>query len=67
LTVPPFKKWKPFRPFPEFPQTAANSIDPLAHLHPGQFLLSPGLWVGLAISAAFLAAAVQLRRTRDPI
>jgi len=48
-------------------QTAANSMDPLTHLHPGQFLLSPALWVGLAISAAFLAAAVQLRRTRDPI
>ena len=48
-------------------QTAANSMDPLAHLHLGQFLLSPGLWVGLAISAAFLAAAIQLRRTRDPI
>ena len=48
-------------------QMAANSMDPLAHLHPGQFLLSPELWVGLAISAAFLAAAVQLRRTRDPI
>jgi ABC-2 type transport system permease protein len=34
---------------------------------PGQFLASPGLWIGLAIAAAFLAAAVRLRRYREPI
>jgi ABC-2 type transport system permease protein len=33
----------------------------------GQFLLNPGLWIGLAIAAAFLAAAVRLRRYREPI
>ena len=43
------------------------SMDPLTHLHPGQFLLSPGLWIGFAVAAAFLAAAVRLRRYRDPI
>ena len=42
------------------------SMDPLTHLHPGQFLLSPGLWIGFAVAAAFLAAAVRLRRYRDP-
>jgi ABC-2 type transport system permease protein len=47
--------------------TTAVSMDTLTHLHPGQFLLSLQLWIGLVISAAFLAAAVQLRRTRDPI
>jgi ABC-2 type transport system permease protein len=31
------------------------------------FLSSPGLWIGLAIGAAFVAAAVWLRRYRDPI
>jgi ABC-2 type transport system permease protein len=40
---------------------------PLATLDPGKFLSSPGLWVGLAVAAAFLAAAVRLRRYRGPI
>jgi len=43
------------------------SMDPLAHIHPGQFLISPGLWIGLAIAAAFLGAAVRLRRYQGPI
>lgn len=34
---------------------------------PGQFLTSPGLWIGLAFAAACLAAAVRLRRYREPI
>lgn len=42
-------------------------MDPLTQIHPGQFLISPGLWIGLAIAAAFLAAAVRLRRYRQPI
>jgi ABC-2 type transport system permease protein len=40
---------------------------PMTQLTPGKFLASPGLWVGLAITAAFLAAAVRLRRDRGPI
>jgi ABC-2 type transport system permease protein len=43
------------------------AMNPLTHLTPGQFLISPGLWIGLAITAAFLAAAVRLRRYREPI
>ena len=43
------------------------SMDPLMHFSPGAFLMSPGLWIGLAVAAAFLAAAVRLRRYRDPI
>jgi ABC-2 type transport system permease protein len=43
------------------------SMDPLAQIHPGQFLISPGLWIGLALAAAFLAAAVRLRRSQGPI
>jgi len=42
-------------------------IDPMAHLTPGNFLGSPGLWIGLAATAAFLAAAVRVRRYRGPI
>jgi ABC-2 type transport system permease protein len=40
---------------------------PLEQLAPGRFLSSPSLWVGLAVAAAFLAAAVRLRRYREPI
>jgi ABC-2 type transport system permease protein len=43
------------------------SMDPLTHLAPGKFLISPGLWAGLAVAAIFLAAAVRLRRYREPI
>jgi ABC-2 type transport system permease protein len=43
------------------------SMDPLMHFNPGQFLISPGLWIGLVIAAAFLAAAVRLRRNQGPI
>ena len=52
----------------------AFAVDPgrtpltrLAQLTPGRFLISPGLWVGLLLAAAFLAAAVRLRRNREPI
>ncbi len=34
---------------------------------PAPFLASPGLWIGLVVAAVFLAAAVWLRRRREPI
>lgn len=40
---------------------------PMTHITPGRFLVSPGLWLGLLVTAAFLAAAVRLRRYRGPI
>ena len=43
------------------------SMDPLTQLTPGQFLIDLGLWIGLAVAAAFLAAAVRLRRYQGPI
>jgi len=43
------------------------SMDSMMQVTPGQFLISPGLWIGLAVTAAFLAAAVRLRRYREPI
>ena len=42
-------------------------IDRLEQLDPVRFLSSPGLWSGLLFAAAFLAAAVRLRRYREPI
>jgi ABC-2 type transport system permease protein len=44
-----------------------DSMDPLTHLSPVPFLISPGLWIGLVVAAAFLAAAIWLRRYRDPM
>ncbi len=43
------------------------AMDPMTHLTPGNFLISPGLWIGMIVAAAFLAAAVRLRRYRDPL
>jgi len=41
--------------------------DPMTQIAPASFLSSPGLWIGLAIAAAFLAAAIRLRRYQGPI
>jgi ABC-2 type transport system permease protein len=43
------------------------SMVPLTQLGVGTFLVSPGLWGGLLVAAAFLALAVRLRRSREPI
>jgi ABC-2 type transport system permease protein len=43
------------------------SMDPLMHLTPGRFLITPGLWIGLAFFAACIAGAVRLRRYQGPI
>jgi len=42
-------------------------IDPTMHLTPGAFLSIPGLWLGLAVAAALLAATVRMRRYQGPI
>jgi ABC-2 type transport system permease protein len=41
--------------------------DPMTHIAAAHFLSSPGLWIGLALAAVFLAAAVRLRRYQGPI
>jgi ABC-2 type transport system permease protein len=41
-------------------------MDSMTRITPGHFLTSPGLWIGLVLTAIFLAAAVRLRRYRDP-
>lgn len=40
---------------------------PLTAVAVGRFFSNPGLWVGLIVAAAFLAAAVRMRRYREPI
>ncbi|PYX83875.1 MAG: ABC transporter permease [Acidobacteria bacterium] len=42
-------------------------MDPTTHVTAGNFLTSPGLWIGLAVMALFLVAAVRLRRYQGPI
>ncbi len=42
-------------------------MDPMTHPTLGHFLISPGLWVGLGVTAVFLAAAIRLRHYREPI
>jgi ABC-2 type transport system permease protein len=42
-------------------------MNPITHVTPGRFLSTPGLWIGLAVTTAFLAAAVRLRRYREPM
>jgi ABC-2 type transport system permease protein len=49
------------------PGSRVATVERLAQLDPARFLATPGLWIGLAMAAAFLAAAVRLRRYREPI
>lgn len=44
-----------------------GSVQSLSQLTPGSFLATPGLWIGLVIAVVLLAAAVRVRRNREPI
>ena len=44
-----------------YPVVDRLTLDPL------KFLSSPGVWIGLVIAAAFLFAAIRLRRSRGPL
>ena len=46
---------------------SGSMSDMLGHFEPVKLLTSPELWAGLAVTAIFLAAAVRLRRYREPI
>jgi ABC-2 type transport system permease protein len=43
-----------------------HSVDSPA-VTPGQYLSSPGLWLGLLFAAVFIVAAIRLRRYRGPL
>jgi ABC-2 type transport system permease protein len=65
-----FAAWLSYRlsgPEPFAFQSGVSSTHATMHLDPGKFLSTPGLWAGLAVAALFLAAAIRLRRYRDPI
>jgi len=42
-------------------------MDPTTHITLGHFVISPGLWIGLGVTALFLIAAVRLRRNQGPM
>jgi ABC-2 type transport system permease protein len=42
-------------------------VERLSQFDPLRFLSSPGLWIGLIVAAAFLFAAIRLRRSRGPL
>jgi ABC-2 type transport system permease protein len=44
-----------------------RAMDPMMLFAPLHFFINPGLWIGLAVTAAFLTVAVRLRRYRGPI
>ena len=50
----------------DFRHAGEHMSHPMAH-DLGAFLTTPGLWMGLIVAALFLAAAVRLRRYREPI
>jgi ABC-2 type transport system permease protein len=54
-------------PVPSTTARSSNLMDMMSALTPAQFFSTPGLWVGLAVAAIFLAAAVRFRRYREPI
>lgn len=54
-------------PEPSMAARGTTLMDAMAAITPGQFLSRPGLWIGLAIAAAFLLAAARLRRAGGPI
>jgi len=47
--------------------SSPTSMELMPYVHPGMFFLNPGFWTGLAITAIFLAGAIQLRKSRGPI
>jgi hypothetical protein len=40
---------------------------PMTQMTPVSFMTNPNLWVGFLLTALFLAAAVRLRRYREPV
>jgi ABC-2 type transport system permease protein len=44
-----------------------RAMDPAMLFGPFHFLINPGLWIGLAVAAVFLAIAVRMRRYRGPV
>jgi ABC-2 type transport system permease protein len=50
-----------------FDQHSKEIGEPLSHLTPVTFLMTPGLWIGLVVAVGLMAGAVWLRRSREAI
>ncbi len=48
------------------PEKFGMPMDEAPHFHVLTFLSNPGLWIGFAVAAVFLAAAMWVRRYREP-
>ena len=48
------------------PDTLKEPVTQVAQLDPLRLLSSPSLWIGLAFAVFFIAAAIRLRRYREP-
>ena len=51
----------------DFQMHRSISVDLMSQLTPGRFLATPGLWIGLIFAAAFVFAAIRLRRFNGPL
>jgi ABC-2 type transport system permease protein len=51
----------------DFSMPGGMAMDLAMSLDLGRLLITPGLWTGLIVAAAFLLGAVRLRRNRGPI
>jgi ABC-2 type transport system permease protein len=49
------------------PEAFAFNTHTIPELTPGRYLSGPGLWIGLVFAAAFVVAAIRLRRYRGPL
>jgi hypothetical protein len=49
------------------PQGAQGPVTAFSQLDPIRYLSSPGLWLGLLAAAAFIYAAIRLRRSREAL
>ena len=51
----------------EFGDRKHPTVESLAQLTPVQYLVTPGLWLGLLFAAAFVFVAMRLRRAQGPL
>jgi ABC-2 type transport system permease protein len=54
-------------PATDFRSPDTFPTNPMTHITPDRFLSNSGVWMGLAVAALFLALAVWMRHTREPI
>ena len=61
-----FAMWIQYRFSGGMEAQPSSSAIPMAHLTPGRFFETPGLWLGWIVGVICLALAVRIRRNREP-